>query len=65
LGLNPLPFSNGKGRGRRSYLSKAQSRAAMDMEARHQLSIIGALRVAQTLKGVAKWKYSLSIVGVW
>jgi hypothetical protein len=44
LGLNPFPPTIGKGRGRRSNLSKAQTKVAMDMEAGRQLSITGALR---------------------
>jgi len=54
LGLNPLPFSNEKGRGIKSYLSKAQSGNTMDMVASRQLSITRALKAVQIPKGVAK-----------
>jgi hypothetical protein len=41
--VKPTSPSGGKGRGRRSFLSKTQSRVAIDMEARRQLSIVGPL----------------------
>jgi hypothetical protein len=44
LGLNPSHITSKKGRGRKSFLSKAQSRAAIDVATGHQLSISGALR---------------------
>jgi hypothetical protein len=54
LGLNPPTGSSSKGRGRKLFLSKAQSRAAMDVAAGRQISISGALRALPTPEGFSK-----------
>jgi hypothetical protein len=47
LGLDPVDHSK-KGRGRTSLLSKAQSKARIDIASGHQQSIFGALREVHT-----------------
>ena len=52
LGVNPRTTSKGKGRGRPSHLSTAQSMALKDRESGRQTTIFGALRAMQTPDGV-------------
>jgi hypothetical protein len=54
LGLNPSQVSTHKGRGRKYFFSKAQSRAAIDVAVGRQLSISGALRAIPTPEGSPK-----------
>jgi hypothetical protein len=54
LGLNPQTGSFSKGMGRQLFLSKEQSRVAMDIVAGRQLSIFGELRALPTLEGFSK-----------
>jgi len=44
LGLNPQSGIKNKGRGRKYFFSKAQSRASIDVVTGRQLSITGELR---------------------
>ena len=54
LGVNARITSKGKGRGRPSHLSTAQSMALRDQASGRQTTIFGVLRAVQTLDGVPK-----------
>lgn len=65
LGHNTLDIATGKCRGRHSKLFLAQNKALVDMASGEQLFINGALRVANTPRGVNSWPFFLSTTTGW